>query len=393
MRVLIISLTTFTSPYNRGILHALARQISIEVIAGDVRTLWFDRGTRLADDSIPIQFVRPRFDQSWATAIIPELDARVASANPDIVHFEGEAWAFSAIQAVWTARRLKIPIVLQFAENGPRFTGVSGAIRRALASWSLRNASYALGWSAAATAIAADLAPTTPRETMPATGVTTLVPIRSASEEWFGSDADGVPKIAFAGRLTRQKGIVEALAIFDDLHQHMPIRVAIAGQGPLRRLVENWVERRPGMFYHGLLTRERTYELLATADVLLMPSLTTRTLAEQFGKVAVEAMACGTPVFAYGSGALPEVVADGGVVVSESDHAGLVTALASFFEAPQAQQEALAVAARAQAAQFTDEALAERLLRVWRSVAMAAPPTPSVLAGSGSEEDDRRQPS
>nr|WP_257907418.1 glycosyltransferase [Janibacter limosus] len=40
-------------------------------------------------------------------------------------------------------------------------------------------------------------------------------------------------------------------------------------------------------------------------DVLAIPSLTTPTWTEQFGRVAVEAMACGTPVVASDSGAPP----------------------------------------------------------------------------------------
>ncbi|GAB2449482.1 glycosyltransferase family 4 protein [Streptosporangium sandarakinum] len=48
-------------------------------------------------------------------------------------------------------------------------------------------------------------------------------------------------------------------------------------------------------------------ELLAAAHCLLFPVL----WEEPFGMVMIEAMACGTPVVAFGRGAVPEVVADG----------------------------------------------------------------------------------
>ena len=62
-------------------------------------------------------------------------------------------------------------------------------------------------------------------------------------------------------------------------------------------------------------------------DVLAVPSLTTPSWVEQFGRVVVEAMACGTPVVASDTGALPEVVQDCGLIVPEGDAAELGGAL------------------------------------------------------------------
>jgi glycosyltransferase involved in cell wall biosynthesis len=66
--------------------------------------------------------------------------------------------------------------------------------------------------------------------------------------------------------------------------------------------------------FEGEVPDERKRELLAGARAFLFPIQ----WPEPFGLVMAEAMACGTPVIAFGNGAVPEVVVDGenGFIVS-----------------------------------------------------------------------------
>ena len=167
---------------------------------------------------------------------------------------------------------------------------------------------------------------------MPGTGfevVETDDGARSASEErarWFGETPPGSPTIAFVARLAPEKGIVDFMAACDTLFERADIRVAIAGSGPLQPFVEEWARERAWVRMHGLVSRHDATLCAASADVILIPSRTIGKQREQFGKVAVEAMAAGTPVVCYSCGALPEIVGESGIVVSEGDIAGLVTA-------------------------------------------------------------------
>jgi glycosyltransferase involved in cell wall biosynthesis len=71
---------------------------------------------------------------------------------------------------------------------------------------------------------------------------------------------------------------------------------------------------------------------------------------ETFGLTVAEAMACGRPVVTVASGALPEVVGDGGVLVPPDDPAGFARAVRDVLDDP-ARAAALGAAARHRAAQ------------------------------------------
>jgi len=71
-------------------------------------------------------------------------------------------------------------------------------------------------------------------------------------------------------------------------------------------------------------------------DVLVLPSRTTPTWAEQFGRVLVEALSCGVPVVGSSSGEIPWVVEStgGGVVFPEGDVDALRRALVALRDDP-----------------------------------------------------------
>ncbi len=70
------------------------------------------------------------------------------------------------------------------------------------------------------------------------------------------------------------------------------------------------------------------------ADVVVVPSLSTPQWKEQYGRVAQEAMACGTLVLASRSGALPELVGDGALLFDEGDEKALAALLGEVLSQP-----------------------------------------------------------
>jgi glycosyltransferase involved in cell wall biosynthesis len=117
------------------------------------------------------------------------------------------------------------------------------------------------------------------------------------------------PEILFAGRLSREKGILELVEAARGLE------LVVAGDGPLR----TQVPKAQGWLPHDEL--ERLYDRVA---VVACPSH-----REGFGVVCAEAMAHGRPVVASDVGGLRDLVVDGetGLLVPPRDVSALRAAL------------------------------------------------------------------
>jgi glycosyltransferase involved in cell wall biosynthesis len=371
MRVLIVSLNTYSAAYNDGKLEHLGPRLeALTVASGNISTLWGKDNQTRSGSGYEVVVLPLRFAQSNATAHLVGLNELAKELRPTVVHVESEPWQEVTLQCLRLARRLRVPIGVQFCETGPRLSGIGGALRRARGSWVLRRCDYAVGWASATTRIAEQLAPGIRTDTFPGTGVSLGAAPACSVDRWFGPDSTAIPKVAFVGRFVAEKGIHDFLEVCDELARRLPLRVALAGGTPegekgVDDVVRRWVSERPWTFLHDILPRPEVSSLLTAADVLVCPSRTVSFWDEQFGKVAIEAMAVGTPVFAYDSGALSEVVGLGGVVVPEGSQVQLVSELERYLGLSAADRIGLTREARSQSTQFADEALAGKLINLW----------------------------
>lgn len=113
---------------------------------------------------------------------------------------------------------------------------------------------------------------------------------------------DGKINIVYLGRLVERKGCMHFLKAIEELHQqnllHL-VRVIIAGKGPLQPKLEKFVHDNhlgKTVQFTGFVAEEDKPDLLASADIAVMPSLG----GESFGIVLVEAMAAGADVVIAG---------------------------------------------------------------------------------------------
>ena len=91
--------------------------------------------------------LRARSRKSDATTHLLGLTEVAYEARPTVLHVECEPWQGVAIQSIWLARRLGIPMGVQFAENGPKLSGAGGFLRLFLGRRVLMPRRYAIGWS------------------------------------------------------------------------------------------------------------------------------------------------------------------------------------------------------------------------------------------------------
>jgi glycosyltransferase involved in cell wall biosynthesis len=183
------------------------------------------------------------------------------------------------------------------------------------------------------------------------------------------AESDGLFTIGFAGRLVEEKGLRDLVSAAHQLSGRT--RLLLTGNGPMR-------EELSSVAQNGLevkIVSDISHDDMATAyaqmDVLVLPSRTTPTWAEQFGRVLVEALWCGVPVIGSDSGEIPWVITStgGGLVFPEGDIAALADRIGTL-RADAVRRQALASAGRESVERlFGVEAVGRRLDEILREVA------------------------
>ncbi|MBQ0997351.1 glycosyltransferase [Streptomyces sp. RK62] len=149
--------------------------------------------------------------------------------------------------------------------------------------------------------------------------------------------------------------------------------LVVAGDGPLRARLEQRarVSGLPVVFLGHVCDPALLGALQASADVALAPGP-----AETFGLAALEAMACGTPVVASASSALPEVVGSAGAVAADHGEA-FADAVDLLLERPEADRREQA---RARAECFGWQAAVDAFLAAHDAAVPVEPTVPGGVA-------------
>jgi glycosyltransferase involved in cell wall biosynthesis len=279
--------------------------------------------------------------------------------EPDVAFIEAEPFALSAAQWGFALKRLGVPFGVQAYENIDR--DFPRPVRW-LCSRVLADAAFVAARSETAGQLA---------RSWGARGEVEIAP--PAVPAWPTTpppaDPDRAFTVGFAGRLVPSKGLLDLLAAVRMLSA--PVELLLIGDGELRGQLEG--QAIPGSRVRVLsgVSHEEMAEGYAQLDVLALPSLTTPTWKEQFGRVIVEALWCGVPVVGSDSGEIPWVIGltGGGLTFPEGDSRALAERLSTLRERPELRRQLAATGRSGVERLFSVSAATDPLERLLSSAA------------------------
>ncbi len=316
MRILMISKACLMGAYQRK-LEEIARFSDVELTV-IVPPSWRD-GSRLIrlerahTEGYDLVVEPIAFNGRFHVYFYPRLERRMRAFAPHVVHVDEEPYNLATLHALRLAQRCNARALWFTWQNLNRRYPLPF---RLIERYNLHHADYAIAGSEGAAAVWREKGYTGPLAVIPQFGVDpALFAPRSAEREPTGGFL-----IGYVGRLVPEKGVdllLEAVAELDGIW-----RLAVVGAGPLRDQLEMLVHRLgigDRVSFEGVIPSLRMPAFYRQLDALVLPSRSQTNWVEQFGRVLIEAMACGVPVVGSDCGEIPNVVGGAGLIFPEGD--------------------------------------------------------------------------
>jgi glycosyltransferase involved in cell wall biosynthesis len=361
MRVLMLSKACIVGIYQRKLEYIAREGVELLVL---VPPSWIDergeqRLERVYTEGYRLQETPISLNGNFHLHFYPQVSDYVAEFAPDIIHIDEEPYNLATWQALLFARLAGKKSLFFSWQNIKRdypFPFSWGE------KWVLSTTDYAL--------VGTDSAGEVWRQ-KGYKGKMRTIPQFGTDEQLFQpyKRPERPFTIGYIGRLIEEKGVHHLLEAASQLDGNWRLR--IVGSGPLAEDLQalaaelgiaccvefiSWVAS-SGM--------PAQYDEI---DCLVLPSLTRPNWKEQFGRVLVEAMACGLPVIGSDSGAIPGVIGKGGLVFPEGDVLALRKQLHDLQNKADLREILGAEGRRHVLEHFTHERIAHATVEVYREM-------------------------
>jgi glycosyltransferase involved in cell wall biosynthesis len=307
--------------------------------------------------------------------VYPGLAKALAADVPDVVHVASEPWGALALHASWWCdRHPRTALVI----HGTERRGLHGPLperlgKQLFSRFVLRRTSGYVGESDGAVELACRTGlrrasptavihgnPRDPRVFRPAE----VTDERRRARKRLGLPERGIG-IGFLGRLSPHKGPQLFLEAARQIGAEHDVWTAIAGIGPLQEEVERQARNAGITYLSGLRFPDEVVAFYQSLDIFVVPSMTVGRWDEQGPRAVIEAMLSSCLVVGSDCGSIPEMLGDSGIVVRQNDADDLARGMAEAIK--RAGDESLRQRARNRAvAEYSGEAVAAKLLRIWR---------------------------
>ena len=270
----------------------------------------------------------------WYLHWYPEMESLLRNFQPDIIDIWEEPWGVVSAQVCRLRNRLlpKTKVISETEQNIDKKLPFPFEHFRA---YTLRNANFAIGRNQEALEVLRKKRYQGPAQVVPnAVDAELFRPL--SKEESRGKLGLSGFVVGYVGRLVEEKGLDDLIDALSYLPEE--VQVVLVGEGSYRAALEARVaaQRKEGRVqFLGAKPLLELPEVMNALDVLVLPSRTTPRWKEQFGRVIIEAQACAIPVIGSSSGAIPDVVGEGGMVYPERDSKALAEAIKMMHNNPE----------------------------------------------------------
>ncbi|WP_347351420.1 glycosyltransferase [Intrasporangium sp.] len=323
MRIALSKSTLLVPPTYFALAHAVALRDEFDFRFFTLAAMVTDRTVGVpVDDFVPVRRMAFRWRERLIPAAMPVMARAIVRYRPSVIHQHFATWSWPAVRAAHTAG---VPLLTTL--HGADVFTATRAADTAMRRWHHHNIRLACEQATLMLAVSSYLADVAVTAGFPSDRL--QVHYQGIDTDLFTPGAGPEPaRVLFVGSLSEHKGIRDLVRASTRLREQVPHELVVIGDGPLAGGLARAARDLPHVTMCGQLDRAGVLDQMRRASVMVVPSKESGGRREAAGLVLLEAQSCGTPVVAYASGGMPEMVdPESGLLVPEGDVDALTHAM------------------------------------------------------------------